>query len=175
MAPTGKKSRVQSAGSKQARKDPSPDDDLQLPMNKTNPIWIGVGIVAVLAIGGYAVFKLAAGSGSKQPAPAASVQMPVDDKAKEEARREHLELTAKAMAALEEKKREQAAASASAAAAPAPPGNTPVAASEPAAPGPAAQPAAPAAAKPKPKGPSADDLEALDQLGKDTNSQLQGP
>ncbi|MFW5741150.1 MAG: hypothetical protein ACOC1F_12370 [Myxococcota bacterium] len=147
------------------------DDDLQIPIQKTNPlIYAGIA-VGVFAIGGIVAFTV---FGKDDPKPDADLATAVhsarleaaEAKAKEIERRKHLELAAKAFAAAEEK--EKAAAAASAAAAAAEEEET-VATSGSAPAGGGAPP------PPKPAGPSKSELDQLDELGSAVNSELGGP
>ena len=145
------------------------DADLQIPIQKTNPlVYVGVGVV-LLAIVGVAAFSMLGKDDSK---PDTDIEAAVhsarvaaqEKKAKQKEQEQHLELAAKAWAVASEKERAAAAASAAAAAA-AEEEETKTAGGAPVGGG-----AAPAA--PKPGGPSKSDLDTLDELGSAVNSEL---
>ncbi len=145
------------------------DADLQIPIQKTNPlVYVGV-VVGVLIIGGVVGFTVFSGDEEKEPDEnlAASVHSAraaaAAAKAKEKERERHLELAAKAFAAASEKERAAAAASAAAAAE--------AEEEEAATKSGGGKPSGPA----KPAGPNKSDLDQLDELGSEVNSELGGP
>lgn len=148
------------------------DADLQIPIQKTNPlVYVGAG-VAVLAIGGVVAFTML-GKDEKKPnediaAAVHSARVAADEaKAKQKEQERHLELAAKAWAVASEKERAAAAASAAAAAAAAEEEESKAVAG--------GKPAGGGAAPPKPAGgPSKNDLDKLDELGSAVNSELGG-
>ncbi len=148
-----------------------PDDEYQLPIQKTNPlIFVGVGAaVVLLAVVGFLLTRGKQESKAEGDIEAAvhSARITADEaKAKREAQLEHRELAAKAWAIASEQERAAAAASA-AAAAHAEEKPPTVAAGEPKDPSGAAPP-------PKKKA-SSNDLDQLDKLGSAVNSELGGP
>jgi hypothetical protein len=150
-------------------------ETFEIPMNRVNPLWFVVVVLGLVAVVGAIMFARRPAS---TKAPEAEKEATPAQESKEEiaARREHMEITKKSIAAAAE------APAPAAAAKPAEPATslsspTPVAAAAPAARSTqagaavaAAEPAA--AAKPVAKPPPRKQLDALDRMGDDLAGQL---
>jgi hypothetical protein len=152
-----------SAPKGQGKAAPGSDaDQLQIPMSKTNPLWIGFGVLGVLLVVGAVVWVVTSGDSGKSEARAKRESGKYLSKEELEARRKHMEITQKSLANVPKESEKSEAPKAAPAAKPAAAARPRGGWSKPSAP--AKKPVSGKAAKKQ--------LDALDNLGNDIASQL---